>query len=94
MKKQLEQRLKALKSEFESGQKVLAELDAKQADVRDTLLRISGAIQVIEEVLADPEHTSTVQDLTVDELGNGNLQQPFTTAPPQFDLEPHSTPEA
>ena len=51
MKQQLEQRLQSLKSEFESGQKMLAELEAKQANLRDTLLRISGAIQVIEEEL-------------------------------------------
>ncbi len=52
MKEKLEQRLQTLKSEFESGQKVLAELEVKQASVRETLLRISGAIQVLEELLA------------------------------------------
>jgi predicted nucleic acid-binding Zn-ribbon protein len=52
MKQQLEQRLQSLKSEFESGQKMLADLEAKQANLRDTLLRISGAIQVIEEELS------------------------------------------
>lgn len=51
MKHQLEQRLQSLKSEFEAGQKILAELEAKQANIRETLLRISGAIQVIEEEL-------------------------------------------
>lgn len=51
MQEQLEKRLKELKAEFESGQKMQAELDAKQANVRSTLLRISGAIQVIEEEL-------------------------------------------
>ncbi|MEW6491437.1 MAG: hypothetical protein AB1589_02640 [Cyanobacteriota bacterium] len=52
MKQQLEQRLQELKSEFEAGQKVLADLEAKQTSVRETILRISGAIQVIEEELA------------------------------------------
>lgn len=51
MKQQLEQRLKELKAEFESGQKMLSELEAKQANLRNTLLRISGAIQVLEEEL-------------------------------------------
>ena len=51
MKQQLEQRLQSLKSEFESGQKMLADLEAKQANLRETLLRISGAIQVLEEEL-------------------------------------------
>ncbi len=52
MKHQLEQRLKELRSEFESGQKALADLEIKQTNLRNTLLRISGAIQVLEEELA------------------------------------------
>jgi predicted nuclease with TOPRIM domain len=58
MKSQLKQRLQELKAEFEAGQKMLAELDAKRADTKDTLLRISGAIQVLEELLnqAPVEH--------------------------------------
>ena len=51
MREQLEQRLKELKAEFESGQKALTELEVKQANLRNTLLRISGAIQVLEEEL-------------------------------------------
>lgn len=53
MKEKLQQRLQNLKSEFEDGQKILAELEAKQANLRETLLRISGAIQVLEEVLSE-----------------------------------------
>ncbi len=52
MKQQLEQRLKELRSEFESGQKALADFEMKQENLRNTLLRISGAIQVLEEDLA------------------------------------------
>jgi predicted nuclease with TOPRIM domain len=52
MHNQLEQRLQALKAEFETGQKMLADLEARQAQLRETLLRISGAIQVLEELLA------------------------------------------
>ncbi len=55
MKDKLQERLQALKTEYDAGQKVLAELEAKQASVRDTLLRISGAIQVLEETLAEAE---------------------------------------
>ncbi len=51
MKEKLEQRLQSLKSEYEAGQKMLAELEVKQANLRETLLRISGAIQVLEETL-------------------------------------------
>lgn len=52
MKQQLEQRLNELRDQFESGQKMMAELESKQANLRDTLLRISGAIQVLEELIA------------------------------------------
>ncbi len=57
MKEQLEQRLQTLKSEFEAGQKVLADLEAKQANLRETMLRISGAIQVLEEMLEETQGT-------------------------------------
>jgi ABC-type transporter Mla subunit MlaD len=59
MKQQLEQRLEQLKSEFESGQKALAELENKQANLRNTLLRISGAVQVLEEELAKERSQGT-----------------------------------
>lgn len=58
MKEHLEKRLQSLKSEFESGQKILAELEVKKENIRDTLLRISGAIQLLEELLSQ----STDQD--------------------------------
>ena len=53
MRAQLEQRLAELRSEYETGQKMLADLEAKKADLQTTLLRISGAIQVLEEFLAE-----------------------------------------
>ncbi len=62
MKQQLEQRLQSLKAEFESGQKMLAELEAKQANLRETLLRISGAIQVIEEELSKASEVTEDRD--------------------------------
>jgi uncharacterized coiled-coil protein SlyX len=55
MKEQLQQRLQALKTEYATGQKMLADLEAQQANLRDTLLRIHGAIQVLEEVLAEEQ---------------------------------------
>ncbi|MEM6263404.1 MAG: hypothetical protein AAGI38_12905 [Bacteroidota bacterium] len=51
MKEQLEKRLKELKEEFEVGQKRLAELEAEANNLNQTMLRISGAIQVLEEEL-------------------------------------------
>jgi len=57
MRVRLEERLNKLKSEFESGQKMLAELDVKASNLRETLLRISGAIQVLEEELKETGET-------------------------------------
>ena len=53
MRNELETRLAELKSEFEAGQNMLADLNKKRADLEATLLRISGAIQVLEELLAE-----------------------------------------
>jgi septal ring factor EnvC (AmiA/AmiB activator) len=52
LKQQLEQRLKELRAEYESGQKALAELESKQTSLRSTLLRINSAIQILEEELS------------------------------------------
>ena len=51
MREQLERRLGELKAEYETGQKMLTDLEARQTEVKQTMLRISGAIQVLEELL-------------------------------------------
>ena len=55
MNDQLKERLSELKVEYEAGQKLLLELEAKQVSTQQTLLRISGAIQVLEELLSQTE---------------------------------------
>ncbi len=60
MKERLEQRLRELRTEFESGQKALADLEMKQVNLRNTLLRISGAIQVLKEELVKESQTESV----------------------------------
>ena len=56
MKAQLIKRLADLRQEFKDGQRMLAELEAKETALRITLLRISGAVQVLEEELAKYEN--------------------------------------
>jgi uncharacterized coiled-coil protein SlyX len=51
MRDKLEQRLTELRNELASGQQMINELDARRAELQTTMLRITGAIQVIEEVL-------------------------------------------
>ena len=62
MREQIEARLQQLKSEFDSGKRLLADLDARQAEVSNALLRISGAIQVLEEELAKANDNSPESD--------------------------------
>ncbi|MEG4166549.1 MULTISPECIES: hypothetical protein [unclassified Microcoleus] len=66
MKEKLTQRLKSLKAEFEAGQNLLADYETKQRSLRETLLRISGAIQVLEEELADVEEEKSQEKQTID----------------------------
>jgi hypothetical protein len=50
LEQRIEQRLAELEKEFESGQQMLAELEAREAGLRETLLRLSGAITVLREM--------------------------------------------
>ncbi|MDQ1275431.1 MAG: hypothetical protein QG610_1004 [Euryarchaeota archaeon] len=58
MREQLEQRLVELRAEYESGKKILkdielklAELENRKRDLNETLIRISGAVDILEEIL-------------------------------------------
>jgi predicted nuclease with TOPRIM domain len=63
MREQLMSRLEQLKTEFQTGQGKLRELEIQQSKLRETLLRISGAIQVLEETLqsASPHEVTAPQ---------------------------------
>ena len=65
MREQLEHRLEELKKEFGAGQARASELEKQQATLHQTLLRISGAIQVLEEEL-------TAQSSQVQQNGSSN----------------------
>ena len=53
MREELRNRLEVLRKEFETGQGRLRDLEMQEAHLRETMLRISGAIQVLEELLAE-----------------------------------------
>lgn len=59
MQEQLQKRIDELKKEFQAGQARLRELETEQAYLRETMLRISGAIQVLEEMLGGGEAEAT-----------------------------------
>ena len=52
MRERMQARLEVLKQEFEAGETELAKVEKQRAYLRETLLRIGGAIQVLEELLA------------------------------------------
>ena len=53
MKRELEARLKELKEEYQKGQGQLVALEQETGNLKNTLLRISGAIQILQELLGD-----------------------------------------
>ncbi len=65
MKENIENRIAQLKSELESGQRMMLELEQQKARLQEQLLRISGAVQVLEELLAgaQAEADANVQPL-------------------------------
>ncbi|MDB9424842.1 hypothetical protein PN437_07975 [Microcystis aeruginosa CS-564/01] len=62
MKEQIKERIEQLKAEYESGQKMLADLETQESNLRTTMLRISGAIQVLEELLSKAEEEENLDD--------------------------------
>ena len=70
MENRIAVRLDSLRKEYETGQSMLAELESKALDLRQTLLRIAGAIQVLEELLAE-----------TDASPNGHLDSPAREEP-------------
>ena len=75
MQEQLWLRLEELKKEFETGQGRLGELEMQLGNLQQTLLRISGAIQVLEEllVLGAASHQASVGDGPLVEVSSGSL---------------------
>ena len=73
MKTQLEKRLTELKVEYEAGQKMLADLETRQQNLRETLIRISGAIQVLEEELRKNDDTNDHENAKQKKIKNEDL---------------------
>lgn len=59
MREQIKNRIESLAAEYRTGQQVLAELEGREASVKLTLTRISGAIQVLEELLQEIDPAGT-----------------------------------
>ncbi len=57
MREQIEARRAALQAEHERGVQMAARMDKDREALAQTLLRISGAVQVLDELLAGAEET-------------------------------------
>lgn len=54
MKQIVVNRIELLKQELVQGHEKIRQLDAQRAELQQTLQRIAGAIQALEEVVNDP----------------------------------------
>ncbi len=60
MKTELETRLEELKQEYEKGQQRLMNLDQERNNLNNIVLRISGAIHVLEELLKEQQNENSI----------------------------------
>lgn len=51
MSEEIQRRLSSLRSEYERGQERLRELRKEEIELRETLLRIEGAVTVLQEFI-------------------------------------------
>ncbi|WP_158786709.1 hypothetical protein [Granulicella sp. L46] len=58
----MNERLAQLRAELEKGEHKLRLIDRERQEVRDTMLRISGAIRVLEELLEESSQQSSVAE--------------------------------
>ena len=63
MREQIKNRIESLAAEYRTGQKMLAELEEREAGVKLTLTRISGAIQVLEELLQENDPAAETTEI-------------------------------
>jgi predicted nuclease with TOPRIM domain len=64
MRDEVQARLELLRKEWETGRARLTELERQQAQLSETMLRISGAIQVLEELVGEGAASATGEQQT------------------------------
>jgi predicted nuclease with TOPRIM domain len=72
MREEIQARLEELKKELETGRAELQKVEMQRTYLHETVLRISGAIQVLEELLTDGPPTNKRDEAEVpgeDRLG-------------------------
>jgi hypothetical protein len=67
MREQMQARLEELKKELEAGQAELQKVEMQRTYLRETVLRIGGAVQVLEELLTDGPHAKADEAVALGE---------------------------
>ena len=65
MREQIKNRIESLRAEYRTGQEMLAELEGREVGLKLTLTRISGAIQVLEELLQENDPAAVTPKIAV-----------------------------
>ncbi len=63
MEAQLKERLIKLKNEHAKGLKLLMSIDEKETELKRNMLRISGAVQILEEELGKMKEDKSDKDI-------------------------------
>ena len=74
MREQIQARLEVLRGEVEKGQAKLEVVERQRAYLQETLLRIAGAIQVLEELLAKDQVTEEQNGASTSETPLSSVQ--------------------
>jgi hypothetical protein len=81
MRQQIEARLISLKGEYDKGQTQLRQLELQLTSRRETMLRISGAVLVLEELLSSSASVTPAEEQSVPNgahaVGQGRGEQKF-----------------
>lgn len=72
MEIKITERLTELEKEFNTGKKMLSELEGKEIDLKNSLLRISGAIQVLEELSSASDEEKVDNVKSIKQAGSGD----------------------
>jgi predicted nuclease with TOPRIM domain len=88
MKATIQARLTQLQSEYQQGETQLRTLLQQEATLRETLLRISGAIQVLEEVLEEGRTERPAPDAKSGPAHDGSRLSADTTLETTPDARP------
>lgn len=70
----IQRRLVQLRDELSVGERAVHELSARRDELTTAMLRISGAIQVLEELLAGSDGSATDSD------SDSRVDEPWTAA--------------